>query len=818
MAVEATRPPDRGTFGGLLLRHRVAAALSQEALAERAGLSVRAVSDLERGTKARPHLETVRLLAEALGLPPSERAALAAAARPAAPNTRALPSPEIRGGLPRPLTPLVGRERECERVQAILLRADTRLLTLTGPGGTGKTRLALEVARRVEGAFGDGVCFVSLAAITDPGLVPSEIARALGLRVASEGSLLDRLAESLRPLELVLLLDNVEQLLPATAPAIAALLTSCPTLKIVATSRTALHVSGEREFAVPPLALPDLDRLPPPADLLDVDSVQLFVERGQAVDSDFALMDDTAPVVAAICRRLDGLPLAIELAAARLKALPPGELLRRLDRRLPLLTGGPLDLPARQRTLRDAIAWSHDLLNAEEQVFFRRLAAFAGGFPLEAAEAVCGFGSLDSEVGDASADLEFRTSNLELVASLVDKSLIQRVNGPGGAARFAMLETVREYALERLAAGGEERETRDRHAGWCIDLAERFWTEVFVGPANPPWLETAEAERDNMRTALVWLDQSDQVEGLLRLTGTIWELWRRSGPVSEWKTWFERTLALRDRVPLAVRARAVQGAAVVAREVGDPRAVRLNEEALALFQALGDSFGVAASLQYLGADALMAARYVEADELFARALAICRARGETAWSAVLECRLGSAAYGLHDLEKAKQWFEESLARQRELDDPCITAATLDFLALVAVEQGDLAGAAERLDASLPLMRACGLRITAHHWLALAAMLAHALGEFGSAARLLGAYIAVTERFGALTQLPRRAAYERALETTRARLGEAAFAAASSLGQALPLDEAIRLAEEVLALAKQQAVPPSTPTVAGLTPP
>jgi predicted ATPase len=348
--------------------------------------------------------------------------------------------------LPVPLTPLVGRERECERVQAILLRADTRLLTLTGPGGTGKTRLALEVARRVEDAFRDGVCFVPLAAIADPSLVPGEIARAFDLRESSVASLPDRLADYLRPLDLLLLLDNVEHLLPDAVPTIAALLTACPTLKFVATSRTALHISGEREFAVPPLALPDLERLPPVTELLDVDAVRLFVERGQAVKPDFALTDDNAPIVVAICRRLDGLPLAIELAAARLKVLPPAELLRRLDRRLLLLTGGPLDLPTHQRTLRDAIAWSFDLLSSAEQTGFRRLAVFAGGFTLDAAEAVCG--------GEA----------LDIVASLVEKSLLQPVSGPGGMSRFAMLETVREYALEQLAASGEERDVRRRHA------------------------------------------------------------------------------------------------------------------------------------------------------------------------------------------------------------------------------------------------------------------------------------------------------------------------------------------------------------------
>jgi predicted ATPase len=443
------------------------------------------------------------------------------------PELRTLES--LRNNLPPQSTPLVGREREVREVCERLRQEDMRLLTLTGPGGTGKTRLALQAAADLLDAYRDGVFFVSLATVTDPDLFFKEIAGALDLRESGDVPLKDLLKEYVGRRDLLLVLDNFEQLLSAV-PLVGELLSAAPRLKVLAASRIPLGIYGEHEYAVPPLAVPDPERLPGLEDLSQYEAVRLFIERAEAAKAGFEITSENASAVAEICARLDGLPLAIELAAARVKLLPPRAMLGRLGRRLKLLTGGARDLPERQRTLRGAIEWSHTLLDEGEKTLFYRMAVFSGGRTLEAVEAVC----------DAQGDLPIDA--LEGVSSLLDKSLLRQEEGPNGEPRFIMLETIHEYARERLQESGEAEEIGRAHAGYFLALAEEAELEL-TGSDQAEWLERLEVEHDNMRTALRWSLEGEDPGLGLGLASALAHFWLVRGFWSEGRGWLEEVLA-----------------------------------------------------------------------------------------------------------------------------------------------------------------------------------------------------------------------------------------------------------------------------------
>ena len=452
----------------------------------------------------------------------------------------------IPNNLPMQATAFIGREQQLQTVRTSLLREDTRLLTLTGPGGTGKTRLALQAAADVLDSFPDGVYFVALASVTDPDLVASTIAQALDVREVAGRSIATSLGDTLRQKRLLLVLDNFEQVVEA-APTVAELLGSATDLKILVTSRFVLHVYGERELSVPPLALPDRRTAPSAAHLAQFEAVRLFVDRAQAARADFALVDENASAVAEICQRLDGLPLAIELAAARVRALPPRAMLQRMERRLPLLTGGARDLPARQQTLRGAIAWSYDLLEPDEQALFRRLAVFRG-CTLETAETVCaGDPPRPGATSVALPPLDLLI--LDGIESLVEKSLLRQEEASDGQPWYRMLETVREYALERLEESGEAAAVHRRHALAALRLAETAEAGLY-GLEHGTWFKRLEQEHDNLRAAIEWCQERRYAEPALRLAVALWWFWSAHGHIGEGR---ERLSDLLQRFPMGIQ-------------------------------------------------------------------------------------------------------------------------------------------------------------------------------------------------------------------------------------------------------------------------
>jgi len=790
----------RAAFGELLRRYRRVAGLTQEELAARSGVGVRSITDLERAVAHTARRDTLRRLAAALGLAGEAAAAFEALARnrstTLAPLTAPSPHAVHAPTLPASPTPLIGRDAVVATAVDFLSRATTRLLTLTGPGGVGKTCLAVRVAEELRDRFADKVVFVPLAPLNAHHLVILAVARALGAREGAVELPPESVATYLRERELLLVLDNFEHVAEA-APLVAELLAGCPRLRVLVTSRAAVHVRGEHELAVAPLAVPAppaAGRVRAVAEVAAFPAAALFVERAGAVRSDFTLTPVNLEAVVEICRRLDGLPLALELAAARVRLLLPGELLARLEHRLPLLTGGARDLPERQRTLRATIAWSYDLLSAGEQAVFRRLCVFAGGWTLDAAVAVCAAGA------GLGVDV------LDWLGALIEKSLLHRApavpatRGARDEPRYGMLETVREYAREQLEAHDEEGQARARHAAYYLALAERAEPRL-VGPEHAAWLARLEREGDNLRAALRWARDTGAVELGLRMAGALGQFWHARGHVSEASAAYTALLAHEgaSAVAMEVRAKALWGASVMATiQLEHARATAFAEDILTLPLAPEYQHYACIALIVLGYAARQQGETGRALALLERGVDLARRLGHT-WS--IAQTLNCLAIALidrgdrGDYERAEALCEESLAMARDIGEAYGVALLLATLGRAAHRQGDEDRAARRYRESLNLYHDAGVTLHLAECLWGLAAVRAARGHPEDAARLLGAAAVMRETTGSPVSPFDRADYERDLDAVRAALGEEAFAAAWATGKTLSLEQAIADAYE-----------------------
>lgn len=727
-----------------------------------------------------------------------------------------------RHNLPAQATTLIGRKQEVTALRELLRRADVRLVTLTGTGGTGKTRLGLQVAAEVLDEFTDGVFFVALAPIQDPALVTSAVAQALGVREAGGRPVLEQLHDMLRHRQILLVLDNFEQVVDA-APLVSSLLEVASQLKILVTSRMPLHLYGEHEYVVPPLTLPDLRNLPPLERLTQYAAVRLFIERAQAVKLDFAVTNATAPAVAEICHRLDGLPLAIELAAARSKLFSPPVLLAHLSSRLTLLTGGPRDLPMRHQTLRAAIDWSYNLLSPSEQTLFRRLAIFVGGCTLEATRAVC----------NAAGDLEIDV--LDGLIALTDQSLLRQDEVADGEPRFSLLETIREYALERLGESEKIDDLRRQHTTYYLALAE-IAEAGLTSAERSVWMPRLEAEYDNIRGALNWIKVSGEGETALRLAGALGWFWYLGGHLREGRRWLESALEQVNTCPptdplVHLRAKALCALGKVAYVQGDYAQARAwLEEGSAIARTQANQHELADTLNYLGLTALSQGDYAAAQLYADESVALYRAIGNR-WSIALGL-IGHAYVALNqgDYPAARARTEESLKLRRDLRDTTGIAWALNLLGEVARHQGDYDQALKLSSESLEIYRRIGFTVGIalsllnlgevaraqgnypraavlfYESLALwnefgarreiarclegLAGLATARGQSARAACLYGAAEALRVAIGAPLPLGDRPTYKRDVITIRTQLDEATFEAAWATGYAMTLEQAI----------------------------
>jgi predicted ATPase/transcriptional regulator with XRE-family HTH domain len=754
---------ERTQFGTLLKRYRTAAGLTQEALAARAQVSARTIADLERGISRTPRHDTLALLLEALSLTPQQQALLLATARPEVTGS----PPRARSVSPPPLPPtaLIGREQEMMRTMTFLQRDGVRLLTLTGPSGVGKTRLAIQLAQDLGEQFEDGVVFVALAPLRDPSLLPATLAQALGLRESSEGQVSEQIQAYVQEKQLLLVLDNFEQIRQA-APFIADLLATCPHLQILITSRAPLHVRGEQELAIAPLALEA--------------AVALFRARAQEVRPE---REYARPDVAAICEQVDCLPLAIELAAMHVKVLALPLLLERLSSRFTLLREGARDLPERQRTMQSAIAWSYDLLTAAQQRCFRALGVFLGGWTLDAAEAVCW-----------KEGLLARDEVLIALAALIDHSLVSSESSVGGTPRFSMLEMLREYALSCLRATGEEEQTRRQHAICYVERAEKVgW------PAQETQAVEFLQDFPNMRAALHWAAEQREIVLGLKLAVHFGPLLFIHGQTREASAWLEQMLSLdagvgEQAAPLALRLTALYGAARFAMSRGrDEQATALAQEMLQLAERSSDHASQSLALSNLGVLAQARGENAQATAHFAESYTQARLSGDSRALGLARLNLAESARLQGDLERARVLLEEALSEARTTGFLWGVAGALTLLGHLAREQQDYLLARARYRESLGLYRR--LRNPTYTAWCLEGMAALDCAEhhYERATQLCAAATVLRQK--EQTPLPpaEQGPFDQTVMTARAALDEVAFSEAWAAGAALTQEEAITFA-------------------------
>ncbi len=706
------------------------------------------------------------------------------------------PDPHLPGdGSPVGLTSFVGRRQEIAGLRG-LLADGTRLLTLTGPGGSGKTRLAMAVTKDIVEYFGDGVWWVELAPLSDPDLVAQAVASVLRVNEVPGRTLTYAIAEDLRNLEILLVLDNCEHLVGACAGFAEALLRSCPDLKILATSREALGVEGERNWPVLPLSLPELELQPAFESLMDYEAIRLFVERAKAVAPVFELTERNAAAVTRLCQRLDGIPLAIELAAAWVRMFSAEQIAQRLDDSFGLLKTQSRTAVPRQRTLRATISWSYELLDAKEEILFRRLSVFAGGFAMDAAEAVCS--------GEGLASVEV----LDLLSHLIDKSLVL-VAAQSGEARYRLLETVRFYGKEKLEESGEAEPLRERHAKYCLGLAEQVEPELRDQEA---WLGRLEREHANLRMALEWSSEGGDAELGLRLAVALERFWWARGHLSEGRRWLDRGLAGSGASPAFARAQALNEAGWLALFQDDlHRAVEVLEESLALFKELENEPGTATSLANLGHTVLHMDDRERLQALSKEARALRKRFVDRSAIGELLVFLGMAALYEGDPERAAALLEESMAYFRDPGDVQRATICLTYLWMTALEDGDHKRAATLLEEDFRRLQRLEIKpqIQVYDGLMGLAVVAALGGRSARVARLSGAAEALREAIGLSLSLwdHTPSDYEAILAAARSRLGEEAWEAAWNEGRAMPPEHAIGYALDS-PLTQQEGAGPS----------